>query len=51
MVESLLAILYGSDSGIAATGLGVLLVLLFTLGAILLVRGVRDLLRDFLHAS
>jgi hypothetical protein len=51
MVESLWAILYGSDSRIAATGLGIVLVLLFTGSVILLVRGVRDLIRDLLRAS
>ena len=50
MVESLWAILYGSDSGIATTGLGVLLVFLFTGGVTLVLRGVRDLIRDLLHA-
>jgi hypothetical protein len=44
------AILSGADSRIAITALGVLLVLLFTGGMTLLVRGVRDLIRDLLHA-
>jgi hypothetical protein len=51
MVESLWAILYGSDSRIATTGLGVVLVLLFIGGVTLLLRGVRDLIRELLHAS
>jgi hypothetical protein len=43
-------IFYGTNSGIEAIGLGIVSVLLFTGGVILLVRGVRDLIRDLLHA-
>jgi hypothetical protein len=50
MVDLLWSILYGADSRIATTGLGLLLALLVTGGVFLLVRGVRDLIRDLLHA-